>query len=190
MFCSLLLVMAGCTPAVSRPPLQCRGPFAPDATRQGIIAEFGAENVRDADVPVGEGETQRASVIFPGTPSAIEILWSGERPEQLRVAPGGTAVRSYQGIALGMDLAAIERINGRPFEMTGFDWDYAGTVTSWRGGTLDQVTGGACRLLLRFEPPPGTEDESLMGDRMFRSDDPRMRALNPRVYAIVLLYGR
>ena len=30
----------------------------------------------------------------------------------------------YEGIGIGTTLKALERLNGRPFQLTGFDFDY------------------------------------------------------------------
>ena len=179
-----LLLLIGCGTTSAPPPaLECRGPFAPGFTRESLIRHFGAENVVDRDVHVGEGQVEKGALVR----NAVEVTWS--RPPVVRAA-AGASVESYSGIRLGMDLAAVETLNGTPFELTGFNWDYAGSVTSWRGGKLDQATGGACRLYVRFEPVGGNKDASLMGDRLFRSDDPRMRALELRIYDVGLQYQR
>jgi hypothetical protein len=73
--------------------------------------------------------------------------------------------------------------------LTGFAWDYSGTVTSWEEGSLDsdlQAPGG---VVLRLGAPMDklTEAESreVQGDGEFSSHHPIMKKLNPRVYEIV-----
>jgi hypothetical protein len=45
-------------------------------TRQNLVSAFGASNVVDQDVDVGEGETVPGTVLFPKDPKLpIEILW-------------------------------------------------------------------------------------------------------------------
>jgi hypothetical protein len=102
----------------------------------------------------------------------------------------------YEGIGIGTTLKALERLNGRPFQLAGFDFDYSGTVTSWLGGRLGKVSGPACEIKVRLLPDlpksPSREQlaagEATEGDRDFRSSDANMQLLNPRVYEVLLIY--
>jgi len=38
-----------------------------------------------------------------------------------------------------MTLRAIEQINGGPFVLSGFDWDYGGTVIHCGGGSFEEL---------------------------------------------------
>ena len=76
------------------------------------------------------------------------------------------------------------------------DFDYSGTVTSWRGGRLARVGGTACDLKVRLEPARsgrrGREEaasiDATVGDRDFSYSDTNMQLLNPRVYEVLLIY--
>jgi hypothetical protein len=35
-----------------------------------------------------------------------------------------------------MTLAEIEKINGKPFKLYGFEWDFGGRSSNWQGGEL------------------------------------------------------
>jgi hypothetical protein len=102
----------------------------------------------------------------------------------------------YDGIRIGTTLKALERLNGRPFQLAGFDFDYSGTVTSWLGGRLETIGGPACDIKVRLQPvlpkSPSREQlaagEATEGDRDFKSSDPNMQFLNPRVYEVLLIY--
>ena len=151
-------------------------------------------------IDVGEGELEDGSVIYPNTPRlTILVLWKdsiGRRhPSSVRLRMGSTQV-IYEGISIGTTLKALERLNGRPFQLTGFDFDYSGTVTSWLGGRLEKVGGPACDIKVRLLPElpksPSREQlaagEATEGDRDFRSSDANMQLLNPRVYEVLLIY--
>jgi hypothetical protein len=92
-------------------------------------------------------------------------------------------------------LRELERLNGKPFQLAGFGWDYSGTVTDWNGGGLERVLNSCSRVLLRLEPrysPTGPTaeqqklEEEVGGDRDFPSGNPAMQQLNPVVYAIAV----
>jgi hypothetical protein len=97
------------------------------------------------------------------------------------------------GITLGTRLAELERRNGRPLTLTGFGWDYGGTVMGWEQGALEQaLLGGNGRVILRLAITPdsaGSADaRAVSGDGVFRSDDAAMRRLDPGVHQIIVEY--
>jgi hypothetical protein len=156
--------------------------------------------VRRELIHVGEGERESGSVIYPNEPRlTILVLWKdsvGRRnPSSLRLRDRSRQV-IYDGIGIGTTLKALERLNGRPFQLAGFDFDYSGTVTSWRGGRLEQVSGRACEIKVRLLPvlpkSPSRQQlaagEATEGDRDFESSNPNMQLLNPRVYEVLLIY--
>ncbi|WP_439495847.1 hypothetical protein [Bosea sp. (in: a-proteobacteria)] len=185
--------------------LGCEGPFRRDASQASLAKAFGARNLSTRSIALGEGETETGTVLFATDPTRrIEILWTDRkkrsRPRHVtfrtdplkpaardayrwRIAvPGGAA-----SLRLGQPLVEVEAANGRPFELTGFDWDYSGTVTEWRGGVLETPPGG-CRILVRLDPEveTGAERQALVGDQVFGSDLPAMRTVRPRIYEMRL----
>lgn len=188
---AVLIVAGGSGRAGAPSALACSGLFGPDASRDRLAAAFGSGNVVLAEIGVGEGLTQKGTVIFPDDPSRrLEILWKrGSRnPSSVdtpAMLPGGVSRWSVAGVGLGSDLAAVEKANGRPFELLGFGWDYAGTVSDWKGGALDRPLAG-CDILVRFSARQA--DADLLGDQTFSSADPRMRRTGPVVTQIGLRY--
>jgi len=158
-----------------------------------LARTFAPSALRDAAVEIGEGETRPGTVVFPGDPRRrLSVVWR-DRP-----SPGGkiwlmvdgeSRWRGYRDVGLGTDLRTLERLNGRPFVLAGFAWDYGGTVVDWRGGALASAATERCRLIVRLEPPrsaPRDLVDQVIGDRDFPSDHPAMRALNPAAYQIIL----
>jgi hypothetical protein len=98
------------------------------------------------------------------------------------------------GVSLGTSLSELESLNGRPFKLFGFSWDYAGTVSGWDGGRLDSLWRGGPEnkvlVWLRLSPDSAgyqsSHSHEVAGDRVFSSSLPAMRALNPRVYALFI----
>lgn len=176
-------------PDAALPPFACAGPFAADAGEAGLVRRFGRSNVVFRTVPAPEGEMVKATVLFPRDRSRrVEIVWFDERkrrrPAEVLVYDPGPW-RTPEGIGIGATLGEVEAANGKPFTLSGFGWDYGGSVLDWDGGRLART---GCRLLLRFEPA-GTYGDDLDGDREFRSDQAQMRAARPVVYQMLLMYG-
>ncbi|ANP44493.1 hypothetical protein ATE48_00425 [Candidatus Viadribacter manganicus] len=86
-----------------------------------------------------------------------------------------------------MTLEDLERLNGRPFEILGFGWDYGGQIWDMRGGAINRDTAGGCRLFVFFRTAVEHSDP-LIGDRAIMSNDPDVRAIRPSVHLITYRY--
>jgi hypothetical protein len=78
----------------------------------------------------------------------------------------------------------VEQLNGRPFKLWGFGWDYGGWISDWNGGAFQPADG--CMTRVRFEP--GAENVNAQGDGEFQSDSDAMRAASPRVVTFALVF--
>ena len=189
-------VPAAAVHLVTNVPLTCDGIWSPDSGEAALRRHFGDSLVRTAQIPLGEGETATGTVVYPNARDRrIEILWKDtihhRRYDQVIVRDSSTHT-VYSGVHTGMTLQALERINGRPFQLAGFNWDYSGTVMSWSGGLLDSAPHARCGLLVRLDPPgtPATaaDEMQMSGDAIFESSNPAMQRLNPTIYEIMLVY--
>lgn len=166
------------------------GPITREADEAAIRRIFGDANVRQERIQIGEGETRPGTVLFPDDSSRqLMILWSDtvrrRLPSRLILRGDSSRWSVPPGISLGTTLERLEELNGRPFELAGFGWDYSGVVTDWRGGSLASPARNAFVYLL---PPPSTystpEYSRVLGDKGYASDLPAMRRLRPAVYQI------
>jgi hypothetical protein len=156
-----------------------------------IIKRFGRRNVLRTTVPIGQGEEEPGTVVFPRDPlQTIVILW---KSQSLRVSPKHARVRGDEsawmlgpGVRLGLSLQELEALNGGPFTLTGFGDAYEGTVLSWDRGALDLALGAASRVAVRLAPSPLERPAAgaFVGNQEFPSQ--AMRDLNPRVYEIAI----
>jgi hypothetical protein len=160
------------------------------------VRVYGSENVKQERIDIGEGETVPGTVLFPGDSTRrLEIIWSdstGRRlPQRLILRGDSTRWSVAEGITLGTTLEELERLNGRPFTLAGFGWDYSGVVTDWRGGRLATPLG--CCVKLYVVPPPSAQSDpaynSVLGDRDYASDLPAMHRLKPTVQQIFIDFG-
>ena len=170
--------------------LACTGPFARNATPESIARAFGAANVTSEEINAGEGEKEKITVLFAGDPAQrLEIFWQdneGKRSiAQIRVG-AGSAWRTPQGLSVGMALADVEKINGKPFLLSGFGWEMGGTTRGWQDGKLQTQPGG-CFLMLRFKPTKATK-ANIEGDRDIPSGNAGMRSAAPVVELIAPHY--
>jgi hypothetical protein len=168
-------------------------PIGKHTTLDDLVRKYGAKNVVERDVDVGEGETEPGVVLFPGDPArSLEIIWRDEKkkdgPKSVILHGKASRWKAVHGISLGTTLKELEALNRRPFSLYGFGWDYSGAINSWEGGLLEKQ---APPLVLRLSPPGGTlTPEKLAGDSLFSSDDELMQRLNPRVYFLMWQFSR
>ncbi len=171
----------------------CAGPFAPDSSFAKLQQAFGPANVTTEQVDGAEGDKLVVTALFAKVKARrIEISWNDAKARKRinMVSLGRAAQWVAGGVRIGSTLAEVEALNGKPFTLAGFDWDYGGTVTDWQGGKLETLPGG-CRLGVRFDADrqsPATARDKVMGDKDFTSTDSNMRASRPRVYEIFLSY--
>ena len=173
------------------------GPITPRSSEAELKRIYGRKNVRSTRVSLGEGEYEPGTVIYPNDPvRMIEIIWKDARrkrfPKLLQLTGEKSMWRTLQGITLGTRLKELERINGKPFVLAGFSWDYEGTVVSWEGGKLEpEFEKGGRVVLLRLSDRTGHrvsgEDMmSVQGDSDFPSSNQVMQRINPKVYQIIV----
>jgi len=174
------------------PPAGAEGAITSRTSQGDLMQHYGEPNVRDADVDIGEGETEPGTVLFPGdSQREIWILWKdADRkrfPKSIQIFGKRSLWKTAHGITLGSSLKDLERLNGRPFSLMGFEWDYGGTVMSWKGGALEDVKSG--HVIVRLSPPsddtPNPEINKVAGESELSSSDPAMQKINPLVYHIV-----
>jgi hypothetical protein len=193
---TLFSATASAESAVAR-VIKCDGPFGRNASHASLVKAVGNDKVAYREVDGPQDKKNRASILYPDDPKArLEVIWQDERtrrrPALIR-AKDQSAWGAANGIRIGTTLAEIERMNGKPFKLSGFDWDHGGRVTDWRGGALAKPQPGGCVLGIEFVHPEDAPEESLTkvsGDREILSDDADMRAVEPYVAVVTLSYPK
>lgn len=168
-------------------------------TEETLRARYGADNVAAERVHLGEGDTAPGTVLFPNDSSRrLTVIWDDTvaRARPMRVTVGSRRTRWHviPGVSLGTSLSELEQLNGRPFKLFGFSWDYAGTVSGWEGGSLDSLWRGGPenKVLVRLRLRPDSagyasaHSRQVIGDEIFPSSLPAMHTLNPRVYDLFI----
>jgi hypothetical protein len=184
-------------PAVARTPpnvVACNGVFAKDTTHLKLAIKYDSRNVVFGQVDGPDGSKIPGSILFPNDPKRrLEVLWNNEgaRADVQVIAINGKSQWSApKGIRLGLGVAALEKLNGRPFKLSGFGADGATSVLGWEGGALATLPGG-CKVGVRlFEDRKSPEDarKAVAGDKELMSNDPGMRTVKAAVGEILIGY--
>jgi hypothetical protein len=179
--------------AVNSLTLSCRS-ITSDMTASDLADRFGAANVTDGQIDVGEGFYEPGTIVFADIPEhRAEFTWrqaaAKRAPDTVWIRGEKSAWQTPGGVTLGLSLTVVERLNRRPFRLLGFGWDNGGTTTSWSGGIVARAELPMCAIWVRFEE----EEESRLnpvalrlsrqvtGEREFSSGHPGMAAARPHV---------
>jgi hypothetical protein len=171
----------------------CNGAFAKNSSHLKLAQIFGAQNLTFAEVDGPQNSKIPASVLYPKDPKRhLEVMWSNEAARadtSLVVINGQSTWTGPKGLRLGLPVAAVEKLNGKPFQVAGFDQDDPGAALDWQGGALDKVPGG-CKLGIRLAPDPkaSAEARSAAGGKVLMSSDATVRAVKPKVAEILIGY--
>jgi hypothetical protein len=180
------------TTATAARAVACSGPFAKESNHIKLAQVFNSLNITFTEVDAG-GTRIMASVLFPNDPKRrLEVWWQNEAARSgthLIVINGQSTWSAPKGLHLGLGLAAVEKLNGKPFKLKGFEKD-GGTTTDWQGGGLLSLPGG-CKVGVKFAPDPKAPEaaraETLVGSE-FESTDAAMRAVRPSITEIIIGY--
>jgi len=186
--------MASAERAAPARVIKCEGPFGRNASHADLVKAFGSSNVVYRDVEGVEGQPIKASVVYPNDPkSRLEVIWSDEKARSgpTVLVKDQSAWATANGVRIGSDLAEVEKLNGKPFKLSGFDWDYGGHVRDWQGGALAKPLPGGCILAVEFVHPEDVPEENLAkvtGDVDVFSDSADLRAVEPYVGLLLISY--
>jgi hypothetical protein len=180
-------------PRPASPSVSCAGIFAKDSTHLKLAQMVGATNIEFTAVAGAEGSTLNASVLYPKDPKRrLEVLWQNEVARSdisLIVITGQSQVRAPKGLRLGLALAALEKLNGKPFKLSGFDQPDGSRALDWQGGALGSVPGG-CQIGIKLKPDGKAAPDALKAaaGKELLSSDVAVRAVKPVVGEIVIGY--
>lgn len=171
--------------------IKCEGPYAADSSEARLVETFGRQNVVTGDVPGPEGSTVLATTVFPDDPARrIEFGWWDEqkleRTAYFTVPAEDTAPG---GLRKGMTVKEVEALNGGPFDLYGFFWDYGGSA-GFEGGKLGDLPG-ACVVSVRFDVGDYRADldvSAISGDQQISSTQPLLETVNAHVDTITVGY--
>jgi hypothetical protein len=186
-------------PAVKRAPdpgnvIVCGGVFGKDSSHIKLAQTFEAQNIAYTEVDAPDGTKIMASVLYPKDPKRrLEVLWQNDatRSDLSVISINGQSTwTAPKGLKLGIPIAGLEKLNGKPFKLGGFDADGSGSVRDWMEGALSLLPGG-CNVGVALVPDPRVPSDirsQVAADKDFMSNDARVRAARPTVGEINIGY--
>lgn len=164
------------------------GLIKPNMTAADLERAYGKENIKMEQLPGPEGEMIDGARLFSDTERELEIIWDPEKLDQNKkivfdVRIIGTAWKFENGLKVGMGIEEVEKINGKPFKIAGFSWDYGG-FANFKGGKLD------AKVSIRFNPSSDDIPDYLQGDKQISSTDKKLRAAKPLVEEGITVFMR
>ncbi len=170
-------------------PGEMVGLIKPDFTEEDIIGIYGKENVIRKELGSWEGEFTEATIVFPDSEKELKVYWEEDAPfiriDRIRVDQKDSKWKTIGGITIDTPLERILEVNGGAFSFYGFEWDYAGLVNDWNGGTLPSNF----QVILQPENPSAIYPD-LLGDRKFSTDHPKVPAADLRVLAMYFYFDQ
>jgi hypothetical protein len=151
------------------------------------------KNVEYGEVAGPGGSKLNATILFPKDPKRhLEVLWTneaGRSDTSLIVITGQSTWSGPKGLKLGLALAALEKLNGKPFKLSGFDQPEGSAVTDWQGGALATLPGG-CKVGIKFaaDRKAAADVVAAAAGADLASDDAKIRAAKPTVAEIIFGY--
>lgn len=173
------------------------GTFSELTTRADLEARFGVANVELVESRDGEDRISRSLVLFPDDPQRrAHVEFHDDEHlaivRSIEVRDAQSLWRGKRGVRIGMSLAELRRINGKPFYLQGFDAAGRGSVRDQWSPALDDddATLGALdvdgndRLYFGVDlalRAPAADAGAWPRDEYLSSDDPRWPRLGESV---------
>lgn len=202
---ALLLISTGIAVGIAAGPaaadpqkLDC-STFPANSSHASLEKLLGKANVVTESVAGAEGQDTETTVLYPkDRTKRLVIFW---KDEEAKKGIGAILVReddkadpvgwNVGGLDITSTLGDVEKLNGKPFKISGFGWDYSGYSGGWDGGKLETALGSGCRLSLRFTLPDDAKPEvakKVSGENQFPSNGAAMKAAKPRLSEISVGY--
>ena len=168
--------------------LACDTAITAKTTLADLQKTYGKKNVVTGDVDGPEGTTMSATTIFPKDDAKKFIVYwfDEEKHERLSgytIPEGGTGPG---GLKVGMPIKDVETINGGPFTLSGFYWDYGGGA-NFQGGKLGMLPDN-CFVNVTFNPSvdPTTDklSNAISGEQELKSDLKEFAIVKPVVQSV------
>ncbi|WP_156458281.1 hypothetical protein [Devosia epidermidihirudinis] len=187
-----MIVVLATGPVVAAEEASCSGVFGADSSEALVIKTFGKDNVVTQEEDGTDGMTILTTRVFPNDPDrTIAFTWWDEDehtgPNYVDLPP---TMAGPHGVRVGMTVAEVQAINGAPFTIGGFWWDYGGYANIEKG-TLANGDDG-CYLSLRFAPADedfGDLDTGpVTGEVSIPSDTPLLAKIDTRLQVLSISY--
>jgi hypothetical protein len=114
--------------------------------------------------------------IFPDTDNEMQVVFKDDKSKVITFAHEHSKWKSPFGIKPGDPLEKLNKINGRPFSINGFEWTNGGLIDSWEGGAM--ANKGVYLQLKAINTGDPKQYDQVTGDKKVSSDKSVLKKLN------------
>lgn len=122
-------------------PLDSLLPFNSEKALREVFGDYvkrsvGSDNEGTVQFPI--------TLLFPDSKNQVVFYWADTLHMQnlevvsIDCSEKKTDWKTKEGITYGTTVKELEQYNDKPFVFWGFEWDYGGLLSSWRGGRLEK----------------------------------------------------
>lgn len=152
-----------------------------------LIKLYGNENVTTYRDTIN-GKAFATTVLFEGQLNELQILWHNEEllqyPSMCSYNNEKAVWQAPEGIKIGMTLAELEKINGKPLDFMGFHTGQGGLITNWQEGKLKSIDK-CFNIVLGFDRTKvNLIDADLKGNSTWKSNNAKVSQLDIKVASI------
>ena len=153
-----------------------------------LIQTYGSANVTRGNVEASSDKQEGCTILFPNTNDELRITWKNEMRNEVKAVyllKPQARWCTRNGLYVGMNMLDLTKANKAPMSFYGFDWEYSGTVNSWRNGVLGRYNK---YFYVVLTPLGGTNKDfsKFRGNQVFSSNTAGIEALNLHIAKIVV----
>ena len=147
----LLTMPAAAKEKTKASQVTCEGVFGPESSEALVKQTFGPDNVVTGMVDGPEGMQMLATTVFPDDPQRTMRFgwWDEDARSGLSYVDLAPSQIAPGGVRIGQTVAEVEALNGAPFTIGGFWWDYGG-YANIENGNLAHTVDKICWVSIRF----------------------------------------
>lgn len=181
------------SPVLAAPAYNCDGTITAKTTLADLEKAYGKKNVKTGQVDGPEGTTMIATTVFPkDKKKTFEVYWFDEQKHEglagYTISEDGVGPG---GLKVGMAIKDVETINGGPFTLSGFYWDYGGGANFSEGKLSDLPDD--CFVGVTFnpsvDPPNETISNAISGEQELKSNMKEFEIVKPVVQSINISFS-
>ncbi|MCI4669771.1 MAG: SH3 domain-containing protein [Bacteroidia bacterium] len=154
-----------------------------------LIKLYGAGRVKRGKVKLPDGGAEDCTILFYNTNEEIRITWKKEDRLQVKAVYFDQLDAGWfspMGLASGLPLKEMIKVNQAPFVFSGFGWTYGGVVDNWKTGKLAPIS----KYFYVILEPTNTARKDILqkyaGQSKFTTNAPELDQLNIRVKRLVV----
>ena len=165
------------------------GPIKLKTTEQELMSMYGPGQIGRGTVTNADKTEEPCTVLMEGTNNEVRISWKDNERTRIKAVylmRPNSRWFTKEGLTTGLSLTELTKVNESPLTFYGFNWDYSGTVSSWRGGVLGKYEKYFYAVLNPSIPANVKLPEKYTGNHIISSNEEGISALNIVIDKLVI----